>query len=78
VRSWIFDAAGGFGKGSWTQDRNKWVVKTQSVLQDDKKAAATFLVTHLDADTLSLQARDRSVQGKAVPDGSEIKLKRAK
>jgi uncharacterized protein (TIGR02246 family) len=78
VRSWIFDAAGGFGEGSWTQDGNKWVVKTHSVLQDGKKATATFIVTYLDADTLSLQARDRSVGGQPIPDSPEVKLKRVK
>jgi uncharacterized protein (TIGR02246 family) len=78
VRSWIFDATGGFGEGSWTQDGNKWVVKTHSVLQDGKKATATHIVTHVDADTLSLQARDRTVKGKPIPDGPEIKLKRVK
>jgi uncharacterized protein (TIGR02246 family) len=78
VRSWVFDATGGFGEGSWTQDGNKWVVKTHSVLQDGKKATATHIVTHVDADTLSLQARDRTVEGKPIPDGPEIKLKRVK
>jgi hypothetical protein len=78
VRSWIFDRAGGFGQGSWTQDGNKWIIKTNSVLQDGKKAAATFVVTHVDADTLSLQAKNRSVEGKPIPDRPEIKLKRVK
>jgi hypothetical protein len=78
VRSWIFDAAGGFGEGAWTQDGNKWVIKTHSVLQDGKKAAATYIVTHFDADTLGLQAKDRSVEGKAIPDTPQVKLKRVK
>jgi uncharacterized protein (TIGR02246 family) len=78
LRSWIFDAAGGFGEGSWTQDGNKWVIRTNSVLQDGKKAMATFILTPVDADALSLQARDRNVEGKPVPDGPEIKLKRVK
>jgi hypothetical protein len=78
VRSWIFDAAGGFGEGSWTHEGNKWVVKTHSVLQDGKKAEATYIVTHTDADTISLQAKDRSVDGKAIADTPEVKLKRVK
>src|SRR5439155_26628081 len=78
IRSWVFDAAGGFGEGSWTRDGKRWVLKTNSVLQDGKKAAATYHVTHIDADTISLQARDRSVEGKAVPDKPEVRLKRVK
>ena len=78
VRSWIFDAAGGFGEGSWTGDGAKWVIKTNSVLQDGKKGSVTYLVTRVDGDTISLQARDRSVEGKTIPDTAEVKLKRVK
>jgi uncharacterized protein (TIGR02246 family) len=78
IRSWIFDAAGGYGEGSWSQDGKKWVVKTTSILQDGKKAAATYILTPIDADTISLQAKDRSEDGKPVPDTKEVKLKRVK
>jgi uncharacterized protein (TIGR02246 family) len=78
IRSWIFDASGGFGEGSWTQDGKKWVVKTNSVLQDGKKAAATYLLTPVDADTITLQARDRSEDGNPIPNTKEVKMKRVK
>ncbi len=76
IRSWIFDATGGFGEGSWTQDGKKWVVKTTSVLQDGKKAAATYVLTPVDADTITLQSRDRTVDGNKIPDTKEVKMKR--
>lgn len=78
VRSWIFDAAGGFGEGTWARDGAKWTVKTASVLQDGKKATATYALSRVDADTLSLLATDRTVDGAAVPDAKAIKLKRVK
>jgi uncharacterized protein (TIGR02246 family) len=78
VRSWIFDATGGFGEGAWTKEGDKWVVKTTSVLQDGKKAAATIVLAPGGADALTLQARDRSVDGAGVPDRNEFKLKRVK
>jgi uncharacterized protein (TIGR02246 family) len=78
IRAWIFDATGGFGEGSWTRDGKKWIVKTTSVLQDGKKTSATYVLTPIDADTISLQSRDRSEDGKPVPDTKEIKLKRVK
>jgi uncharacterized protein (TIGR02246 family) len=78
VRSWIFDGTGEFGEGSWTQDGKKWVVKTTCVLKDGKKAAATYVLSPVDADTISLLARDRSVDGKPIPDRNEVKLKRVK
>src|SRR5947208_10262820 len=50
VRSWIFDAAGGFGEGAWTREGNRWVVKTTSVLQDGKRATATIVLGPGDAE----------------------------
>jgi uncharacterized protein (TIGR02246 family) len=78
VRSWIFDAAGGFGEGSWTKDGDKWVIKTTSTLQDGKKATATYVVSAVDPDTVTLEAKDRTIEGKPIPDTKEIKLKRVK
>jgi uncharacterized protein (TIGR02246 family) len=78
VRSWIFDAAGGFGEGSWSRDGDRWVIKTTSVQQDGKKAAATYVVTHVDEDSFRLQVRDRSVDGQPSPPTKGVMLKRVK
>jgi uncharacterized protein (TIGR02246 family) len=77
IRAWLFDATGGFGDGSWTQDGNKWSLKMTATLQDGKKTTATYVLTRVNGDMLTLQAKDRSVDGKAVPDGKEVKMKRA-
>ena len=79
VRSWVFDASGGFGEGTWTKEEDKWVIKTTSILQDGKKATATIVLAPGGADALTLQIKDRTVDGSAtVPDRPQIKLKRAK
>jgi uncharacterized protein (TIGR02246 family) len=78
LRSWIFDASGAFGEGTWTPDGNKWVIKTTSVFPDGKKGAATFVLTRVDADTLTLQGKDRTVDGNAIPDSQVVTLKRTK
>jgi len=78
IRSWIFDESGGFGEGSWTQDGKKWVAKTSHVLQDGTKMMATYILTSVDADTITLQAKDRSEGGNKLPDTKEVKLKRVK
>jgi uncharacterized protein (TIGR02246 family) len=78
VRSWIFDTDGGFGEGSWKREGKSWVIQTTSTLQDGKKAAATFVMTQMDADTITLQAKDRNIDGKAIPDGAPVTLKRVK
>jgi uncharacterized protein (TIGR02246 family) len=78
VRSWSFDAAGSFGEGTWTQDGKKWAVKSSMTLPDAKKVTGTQVITLVDPDTITLQRKDISVDGKAVPDTKEIKLRRLK
>jgi uncharacterized protein (TIGR02246 family) len=78
IRSWSFHANGGFGEGTWTQDGKAWTIKTTAVLPDGKKATATDIVTVIDADTVSFQAKDRMLDGKPLPDIKEVKLKRVK
>jgi uncharacterized protein (TIGR02246 family) len=78
IRSWSFDADGGFGEGTWSKDGDKWVVKFNSVLQDGKKLTATNVVTRVDANTIIWQSKDRSLDGKALPDSEAVQLKRVK
>jgi hypothetical protein len=78
VRSWIFDETGGFGEGSWTQDGKQWTIKTKSVLQDGKKATMTVSLTIVDPDTITLQAKDRTVDDKPTGETREVTLKRMK
>ena len=78
VRSWIFDAAGGFGEGAWTRDGDKWLIKMENVRRDGKKATQTAVVMHVDNETLILQLKDRTLDGKPMDDTPEVKLKRIK
>ena len=75
---WAFDTNGGFGEGSWSKDGSKWVIKTSGVQQDGMKVTATYILMAVDADTMTWQAKDRSVDGKPLPDLKEVKLKRLK
>jgi uncharacterized protein (TIGR02246 family) len=78
IRAWIFDATGGFGEGTWTQDDTKWILKKGTVLQDGKKEAGTYILTPVDAETITLQGKDRTLDGNKLPDTVKIKLKRVK
>jgi uncharacterized protein (TIGR02246 family) len=78
VRSWVFDSTGGFGEGAWTNDGDRWIVKTASVLQDGKKANATYIVRRVDPDSMTCQFTDRNLDGKSLPDTKEIRMKRIK
>jgi uncharacterized protein (TIGR02246 family) len=78
IRSWNFEADGGFGEGAWTKDGDKWVIKTNSVLPDGGKLSATNYAVKVDANTISWQSKERTLDGKPLPDSAEIKLKRVK
>jgi hypothetical protein len=78
VRSWAFDAAGSFGEGTWTRDGKKWTIKSTMTLPDAKKMTGTRVLTLVDPDTITLQRKDVRVDGNAIPDTKEIKLKRIK
>jgi uncharacterized protein (TIGR02246 family) len=78
IRSFTFDADGGFAEGNWKKDGKKWIIKTNTVLPSGKKVVATNIVTRIDADTISWQSTERSVDGKALPDIAEVRMKRVK
>jgi uncharacterized protein (TIGR02246 family) len=78
VRSWSFDAAGGFGEGTWTQEGKKWTVKSSMTLPDAKKVSGSVVISQVDPDTITIQRKGATVDGKPVPDMKEVKLKRLK
>jgi uncharacterized protein (TIGR02246 family) len=78
IRSWTFESSGGFGEAVWARDGNKWLVKSTSTLRDGKKVSATNVVARLDADTLTWQSINRTMDGKALPDTKAVRMKRLK
>ncbi len=78
IRSWTFENNGGFGEGTWSREGGQWLIKTAAVLRDGKKVTATNVLTRIDADTFTWQIRDITVDGKAVPETKEVKMKRIK
>jgi uncharacterized protein (TIGR02246 family) len=78
IRSWIFDGTGSFGESTWSGGAGKWTIKNSMTLRDGKQATSTNIVIRVDPDTMTFQATDRIMDGKAVPDTKVIKLKRVK
>jgi uncharacterized protein (TIGR02246 family) len=78
IRSWSFDDTGAFGEGAWSKEGDKWTMKSSTVLPDGKKASATYILGHVDADTITLEIKGQAVDGNALPDVKEVKLKRIK
>ena len=76
IRSWVFDADGGFGENVWVHDGSRWLIKYSGTLADGSEASATHILTSVDAATATLQSKDRVVNGAAQPDIPETTLKR--
>jgi uncharacterized protein (TIGR02246 family) len=76
IRSWVFESDGGFGQSRWTRDGNRWMVKYSGVLADGGDVSATHVLSQVDADTLTLQSIDRSLNGQKRPDVAKVTVKR--
>lgn len=76
VRSWMFESNGGFGGGTWTKSGPKWTSKSSATLPDGTKATATNIITRVDADSITWEVKDRTLDGKPLPDIKAVKMKR--
>jgi uncharacterized protein (TIGR02246 family) len=76
VRSWTFAADGGIGEGVWSNEGDQWIIKTNAILPDGKKLVATNIVTRNGPDAITWQSKDRTLDGDALPDVPETKMKR--
>jgi uncharacterized protein (TIGR02246 family) len=75
-RSWAFDSDGGFGDSTWVHDGNRWLIKFTGTLADGSMLSATHILTKVDDNTISLQSKDRTINGAVQPDIPETVLKR--
>jgi uncharacterized protein (TIGR02246 family) len=76
IRSWRFESDGGFGESAWANDGQTWTIKTKSVLRSGGKMESTNIVKLVDADHITVQTVDQKLDGKPLPNGPVIKMKR--
>ena len=76
IRSWTFDSEGGFGRGRWIQDGNRWLVKTSYVLASGERASALNVFTYVDQDTFRWQSIAREIAGELQPSIPEVTVVR--
>jgi uncharacterized protein (TIGR02246 family) len=77
IRSWSFVGDGSIGQNTWSSEGDQWIIKTNAILPDGKKLAATNIITRNGPDAITWQSKDRTLDGKALPDVKEIKMKRS-
>lgn len=75
IRSWTFDADGGFSEGYWTPTENGWIVKSTATLPSGEIGSATLVVTLQDDDRITVSSRDRVI-GNVVEEPFEIQIVR--
>lgn len=78
LRSWSFFSGGGFGEGVWTREGGAWTIQTTGKSADGKKVSLTNVVGKVDADHITWQVSQLSVDGQRMPAGAVVKLKRVK
>ena len=76
IRSWVFDSDGGLADGVWSQDGDRWLVKTKATLSDGKTASSTSILRPVDKDTFAWQQVSRTVDGELLPNIDEVVIVR--
>jgi len=71
IRSWTFDASGGFGDGLWTESGDSWIVQANGVAPDGARSASISVFTPEGKDHLHWQSYRA---GEAKPSGPQIDL----
>jgi hypothetical protein len=68
LRSWVFDATGGYGEGIWAREGNTWVVRGEGVYPDGKVATSVTRWKFVDRTTFQWSATGRTVDEMPLPD----------
>ena len=76
IRSWVFDSDGGFGENQWIRDGDRWLIRYTGIRPDGSEASATSILTVVDADTVTVQSKDRMARGERQPDVPVVTIKR--
>lgn len=76
IRSWVFDSAGGFGEGTWSQKGESWQVQVAGVAPDGSKSSSVNVFTKMDEDTFTWQSVSRFAGGELLPNVDPVVVRR--
>ena len=68
IKSWVFDSAGGYGEGLWTQDATRWIIKSTGVLPDGRCRRGHSHIARMNDYTYRWASLERTVGGRVVPE----------
>src|SRR5262249_31380724 len=73
IKSWIFNADGGRGEGTWTRATdNQWVVKAQGSTGDRRPTSTTQAISRVTKDATKTSSTARIVGGEIAPDIEDV------
>ena len=76
IKSWVFDSNGGSGEGYWRRDGQRWIVDSEEVMLDGKKASASTIFTPGDANHFVWEVQSAKVGDMDLPP-RRVEFKRA-
>lgn len=78
IRSWSFDASGGFGSGVWTQTPEGWTIEQTGVLPDGTPTASLDTLVRIPGEdnVLGFRSTARMAGDERLPDVPEVVLDR--
>lgn len=76
IRSWIFDADGGYLEGDWHRSGDRWIVKYTGATAAGEVRSSTHELTPIDADHWKWNARDRVIGDVLQPDIADVTVVR--
>jgi hypothetical protein len=67
IRSWVFDADGGFSEGLWSRvNENEWAIDVRGTLPDGRSVAAVNRIMRLDAHRMLWKSMNQTIDGFAT------------
>lgn len=78
IRSWVFDGDGSFSEKTWTQDGNRWLLLSRTVLPDGGQGTEEQTITRVDKDKFTWASASRQVDGEALPNIGPVTVVRGK
>lgn len=76
LRTWTFEADGGYGEGTVVRDGNKWIFETSTALTDRRVMTASNILIHINKNTFTWQPIDLTIDGEQIANLPPVKVVR--
>ena len=78
LRTWIFEADGGFGEGTVEREGKRWVFESATLLSDGSVLEAKNILVQINKDTFTWQPIELTVDGETIGNLPPVKVTRVK